>query len=110
MSLNGGGKKREKAKAPSDVKKPSKTSGPSKQNNEKPRHEQPGKELEKRIKDLEGKIVTLEEEVAKLENELSKPEVYSDTEKSSKLNNKYESKKSELNKINQEWEKLVDSV
>ena len=102
--------KREKAKAVSDVKKPSKTSGPSKQNNEKPRHEQPGKELEKKIKDLEGKIVMLEEEVARLENELSKPEVYSDNEKSSKLNNKYESKKSELDKINQEWEKLVDSV
>lgn len=77
---------------------------------EKPRIDQPNKDLEKEIKQLEHKIEALEEEIAKLETELAVPDVYQDQQKADKLNNRYTSKKAELEKLNGQWEDLVEKV
>ncbi|MEQ8682093.1 MAG: ABC transporter C-terminal domain-containing protein, partial [Cyclobacteriaceae bacterium] len=64
----------------------------------------------KEIDLLEEKILKLEQEVDKLEKELADPETFSDTDKAEKINNRYQSKNSELDRVNEQWEKLVDKV
>ena len=83
---------------------------PAKDKAEKPRHNEPEKEIQKEIDQLEEKILKLEQEVDKLEKELAAPETFSDTIKAEKINNRYQSKKSELDRVNEEWERLVDKV
>ncbi len=76
----------------------------------KPRTDDTQKKLEKEIAEVEGKIEGLETELTKLETELAKPEVFGDPQKMEKTNNKYQSKKSELDKLNTKWEELVEKV
>lgn len=76
----------------------------------KPRHIEPNKELEKEIRQIEEKIEHLETEISNYELELAKPEVYEDEEKLSKTNNKYSSKKAELDKLNAKWEEMVEKM
>ncbi len=77
---------------------------------DKPRHNGEEKAIQKEIELLEEKILRLEQEVEHLEKELANPEIFSDTAKSEKITNRYQSKKSELNRVNEEWERLVDKV
>jgi len=79
-------------------------------NKPKPKTDDTSKKLEKEIAQLEEKIENLEGEIEKLEQELAKPEVYEDADKMQKTNNRYQSKKAELEKLNGQWEKLVEEM
>jgi ATP-binding cassette subfamily F protein 3 len=76
----------------------------------KPKTDDTQKKLNQEITAIEGKIETLEEEIAKLELDLAKPEVFGDVQKMEKTNNRYQSKKAELQKLNDSWEALVEKV
>lgn len=83
-----------------------------KKNGVKPRlkEDEDKKRLEKQVAEVEGKIEYLEGEITKIEEELAKPEVYENADKMQKVNNKYQSKKAELDKLNAQWESLVEQM
>ncbi len=81
-----------------------------KKENPKPRTQEPDKELKKQIEQVESTIEKLEEEVASFEQKLSDPANFGDAQKMDKLNNKYQSKRSELEKANAKWEELVEKM
>lgn len=83
---------------------------PKKEPVQKPKTDDTHKKLEKEIATLEVKIETLEAELTDLETRLSSPEVYEDADKMEKTNNRYQSKKAELQKLNDRWESLVEQV
>jgi len=71
------------------------------------------KEIRKNEKELENKeseILELEGKVKAQENELAKPEVIADVEKVQKINKEYEKIKLRLERINYEWEILVEKL
>lgn len=103
-------REQEKKKVNGAEAAPKKEEKPKAATNTKPRHEEPNKELEKEIKQIEGKIELLEAEVSSFEEEMAKPEVFGDEQKLSKATNKYNSKKSELQKLNNRWEDLVEKL
>ncbi|MFT6866071.1 MAG: ATP-binding cassette subfamily F protein 3 [Cyclobacteriaceae bacterium] len=81
-----------------------------KKDNPKPKTQEPDKELKKQIELAELTIEKLEEEIASYEQKLADPDNFSDPQKMDKLNNKYQSKKSELEKANTKWEELVEKM
>lgn len=81
-----------------------------KKENSKPKTAEPNKELKSEISKVESNIETLEEEITSLEGKLADPELFNDPQKMEKLNNKYQSKKAELEKANTRWEELVERL
>lgn len=63
--------------------------------------------IKKDIELIENKISGLEKDLANLDNEMVKPEIYGDHEKLQVINIKYGQNQSKLNKLNEEWEKLM---
>ncbi len=68
------------------------------------------KKLKKEIAEIEAQIEAGEEEVTTLEAELAKPEVFEDADKMEAVNEKYQSKKTELEKLNDRWEELIEEL
>ncbi len=89
-----------------------KESAPAKEKKDtsKPKTVEPNKELKKKIERLEETIGNLEDEISQLELKLADSEVFNDPQKMEKMNNRYQSKKAELEKANQQWEQLVDQI
>lgn len=81
-----------------------------KKENTKVKKVEPDKELKKEIERIEITIQDLEEEIASFEEKLADPENFADAQKMEKLNNKYQSKKAELEKANIQWEALVEKI
>jgi ATP-binding cassette, subfamily F, member 3 len=71
---------------------------------------EPDKELKKQIEKLEEAIGILEAEISEFEIKLAEPEVFNDAQKLQKMNNRYQSKKAELDKITNQWEELVEKM
>lgn len=68
------------------------------------------KDITKKISSLEGSIVKLESEQKELELKLGNPKIYSDGDVTRKLNEKFNSVKSELEKTIELWAKLNDEL
>ncbi|WP_258103431.1 ABC-F family ATP-binding cassette domain-containing protein [Marinoscillum sp. MHG1-6] len=81
-----------------------------KKENTKPKTVEPNKEDKKELERVEASIEKLEEEIASYETKLADPDNFNDPQKMQKLNNKYQSKKAELEKANSQWEQLVEKI
>lgn len=82
----------------------------AKKENTKPKTTEPNKQLEKEIQRLEEVIGKLEDEIASFEQKLADPDNFNDPQKMEKLNNKYQAKKSELDRANSQWEAAVEKM
>ncbi|MEO9474743.1 MAG: ribosomal protection-like ABC-F family protein [Cyclobacteriaceae bacterium] len=82
----------------------------TKKENTKPKTVEPNKQLEKEIQRLEEVIGKLEGEIALFEEKLADPDNFNDPQKMEKLSNKYQAKKSELDRANSQWEAAVEKM
>ncbi|MEP0369326.1 MAG: ABC-F family ATP-binding cassette domain-containing protein [Cyclobacteriaceae bacterium] len=82
----------------------------TKKENTKPKTVEPNKQLEKEIQRLEEVIGKLEDEIVSFEQKLADPDNFNDPQKMEKLNNKYQAKKSELDRANSQWEAAVEKM
>jgi len=80
----------------------------------KPRHndqqEKQLKNLKQQLKKVEATIEKQEAEKKRLEEELAKPKVYSNPRTLADTNKTYKACKSDLDKANQEWEKIAEEL
>ncbi|MCP4460089.1 MAG: ABC-F family ATP-binding cassette domain-containing protein [Cytophagales bacterium] len=74
---------------------------------EKPKENAHDQKRKKELEKLESRIAVLEGEVAKLEEEMSDSSVYQDAETFRVLNEIYQTKKSELDRLMTRWEKMA---
>ena len=68
------------------------------------------KALQKQLKGIEEKIEILEKQKLDFENQMAKPEVYSDFEKLSEIQSKFNNVSAELNSLNKQWESLAVEI
>ncbi|UOQ71746.1 ABC-F family ATP-binding cassette domain-containing protein [Hymenobacter cellulosilyticus] len=66
------------------------------------------KKVNKELKEIEGKITTLEKELAIYEKQLADPNIYNNTAQLKDATMKFEQVKKELNRTNDQWEKLAE--
>ncbi|TGE23740.1 ABC transporter ATP-binding protein [Hymenobacter aquaticus] len=86
---------------PKEEKKPVSSS-------EREANQQELKKVNKELKEIEGKITTLEKELAVYEKQLSDPNIYNNTAQLKDATMKFEQVKKELNRTNDQWEKLAE--
>ena len=77
---------------------------------DKPKDDGEQKRLKKELAILEDKIAELESSLETVEKELSDPNVYDDPDKANKITENHTNIKSELEKLHEEWEKMVDLI
>ena len=65
-------------------------------------------QLKKAYQTLEKEIAGKENDLEKVENQLADPAVYADSEQTAHLSNNYESLKTELTAMYEEWEKMAE--
>lgn len=68
------------------------------------------KKKEEQLALIEEKVIQLEEKKKALEAKLADPEIYSDGQKLDQLNQEYQKLKIEEEKVNSEWEVLVEEI
>ncbi|UOQ52493.1 ABC-F family ATP-binding cassette domain-containing protein [Hymenobacter cellulosivorans] len=88
---------------PKEEKKPVSSS-------EREANQQELKKVNKELKEIEGKISTLEKELAVYEKQLADPNIYNNTAQLKDATVKFEQVKKELNRTNDQWEKLAERV
>ena len=98
----------EKQKSDKNSKKEIPTK-PSKKASSKPKgnNNSVASNLNKEIKKLEGQIDELEKEIKQLEKEMVHPENVNDSDLYSSLNDTYTGKKQQIEKLSEEWERLM---
>jgi len=89
------------------VKEEKKESKPQPENQDKNKEL---KKLNQTLQILETEIAELEKSVQNAENELAKPEIYSDSEKLSAANERYQELKEALIKKQKSWEELAEKI
>ncbi|PJJ61174.1 ABC-F family ATP-binding cassette domain-containing protein [Hymenobacter chitinivorans] len=75
---------------------------------EREANQQELKKVNKELKEIEGKINTLEKELAVYEKQLADPNIYNNTAQLKDATVKFEQVKKELNRTNDQWEKLAE--
>jgi ATP-binding cassette, subfamily F, member 3 len=85
---------------------------PAKQKNNKPKLIDTNKlkSLEKELENIEALIENEEQNIAKAENEMAKTEVYSNLERLSEVNTKFEKAKKQLEIHQSKWEGVADQI
>ncbi len=68
------------------------------------------KKLNQQLQQLEQDIAVLEQQVKDAEDELAKPEIYSDQEKLSEANRRYQQVSPRLIKARAEWERMAEQI
>ncbi|MCB2377468.1 ABC-F family ATP-binding cassette domain-containing protein [Hymenobacter sp. BT635] len=66
------------------------------------------KKVNKELKEVEGKITTLEKELGLYEKQLADPNIYNNAAQLKDATMKFEQVKKELNRTNDQWEKLAE--
>ena len=67
-------------------------------------------DLKKKLEQLESDIVAMEAKKIELEDKLSDPDIYTDIDKLSSINKKYEVLKDTLEKKNESWSELAEQI
>jgi ATP-binding cassette, subfamily F, member 3 len=98
---------RDKTKA---VEKPEPVKPKKEERVEKPKGTPVNQKLEKEIAKVEDEVARLEDVVRKIEAEMAEPSAYQDAARFQELNSKYQTEKSKLDKVQQEWERLVEQL
>ena len=92
------------------TKKPKVEKKPQPAKEKTPSQEARLKNLERELKKIEDRIEKLQADKTKFENEMARPDVYSDFEKLSLLQEKFNEVNKELNEANSKWEKLATDI
>ena len=96
-----------------EAKQDNKTKSIKKQSYNQTELQQAKKDLKKKEQELsqiEEKIMLLEEKKKSLEADMANPEVYADSQKMNKATEAYQQLKLEEEKLNGQWEKLVEEI
>ncbi|HEY9487477.1 MAG TPA: ABC-F family ATP-binding cassette domain-containing protein, partial [Chryseosolibacter sp.] len=96
--------------AEQEIKKPKVEKKPQPAKEKTPSQEARLKNLERELKKIEDRIEKLQADKTKFENEMARPDVYSDFEKLSLLQEKFNEVNKELNEANSKWEKLATDI
>ncbi|MCB2409062.1 ABC-F family ATP-binding cassette domain-containing protein [Hymenobacter lucidus] len=79
-------------------------------NSEREANQHELKKVNKELKEVEGKVTTLEKELAVYEKQLADPNIYNNTAQLKDATMKFEQVKKELNRTNEQWEKLAEKA
>ncbi|MBX0288933.1 ABC-F family ATP-binding cassette domain-containing protein [Hymenobacter sp. HSC-4F20] len=89
--------------APKEEKKPL-------SNAERDANQQELRKASKELKEIEARVTTLEQELAVYEKQLADPNIYNNAAQLKDATVKFEQVKKELNRVNDQWEKLAERV